>query len=261
MKRGFSLVELAVVLLIISLIIAAIASGTSLIRQAEMRSVIADLQSFRTAYRDFIVRYKQIPGDMINATTFWTPASCSLGPTCNGDGNNKIGVFNASALDETVRAWKHLSLALLIQQGIVQIPATYTGVLTVGNLTPASKVQGAGFWMAGGGAEIARNSTAGTQLQSPWSDTLQNAVFMGRASPFAGSDGLAYGSASGMYAYNIDKKIDDGAVDASSNSTGYNTGKFRAVTDASGSNCIAGSSYVINSSAESCIMGFQLHDR
>jgi prepilin-type N-terminal cleavage/methylation domain-containing protein len=263
MNKGFSLIELAASMLIIALIIAGITSGASLVRQAEMRSVIADFQSFRTAYRDFTIRYKQIPGDMANASSFWGGTTChaTVPANCNGDGDARIEAIWNNSTDETAKAWKHLSLAQLIPQGINVIPAAYVGSIIIGDLAPAGKVSGSGFWMASG-SDIGRNQTGGSVIVSPWSaDPLINAVFMGRKSAYTINNGLTYGAVSASYAFNIDRKIDDGTTDTSYNSKGYNTGKIRAVTDSTFANCISGGTYVITSSAESCLLGYQLNDR
>jgi prepilin-type N-terminal cleavage/methylation domain-containing protein len=262
MSKGFSLIELAASLLIIALIIAGITSGASLVKQAEMRAVIADFQSFRTAYRDFTVRYKQVPGDMANASTFWSTGCAATAAICDGNGNSRIEAIWNNATDETAQAWKHLSLAQLISQGIGVVPAGYVGSITIGDLAPAGKLSGSGFWIASG-SDIGRNVTGGTPIVSPWSaDSLINAVFMGRKSGSVINNGLTIGAVSGSYAFNIDKKIDDGTTDTSYNSRGFNSGRFRAVADSTFANCISGgASYNVTSSSESCLIGYQLNDR
>ncbi len=50
---GFSLVELAIVLVILGLLAGGVLSGQSLIRAAELRSVIAEYQRYYTAVKIF----------------------------------------------------------------------------------------------------------------------------------------------------------------------------------------------------------------
>lgn len=52
-KNGFTLVELSVVLVIISLIVAGILIGRDLIRSAEVRRQVSQLESFETAANAF----------------------------------------------------------------------------------------------------------------------------------------------------------------------------------------------------------------
>lgn len=135
--RGFSLVELSIVLVILGLLTGGILSGQSLIRAAEMRSVVSDFQRYQSAYYSFRDRYKAIPGDMTNATRFWgiaggtdgTGAACftvdsSTLPdpkaTCNGSGDGLIvtptgGSSQVWQWGERYRFWQHLANAGLIE--------------------------------------------------------------------------------------------------------------------------------------------------
>ncbi len=262
MNRGFSLIELAAVILIIALLLAGISAGSSLIKQSEMQAVISDFQTFRKSYYDFTTRYRQIPGDMANAATYWS-SGCTVTITCNGDGDARVESVWNSNTDETARAMKHLSLAELIPHGINTIPASYVGVISVGDLAPASKITGAGYFISSG-TDIGGDA-AGSIIASPWSsDTLINSVFLGRKTGSATSNGLTNGSVNASYAYNIDKKIDDGKTDTSGNSIGFNTGKIRARNDGTGATtCInaGATAYVVTSKEETCLVGYQLNDR
>lgn len=85
-QRGFTLVEIAIVLVIIGLLIGGVLRGQELLNSARVNSIAAQQSSISTAYYGFIDRYKALPGDMtaaqvvlINSTT--APASAG------GDGN------------------------------------------------------------------------------------------------------------------------------------------------------------------------------
>jgi prepilin-type N-terminal cleavage/methylation domain-containing protein len=260
-RKGFSLIELAASIVIIALIFAAITSGLSQMSQAELRSVTADMQNYRSMYDSFYAQYKQVPGDMLTADLVWTGASCTAGPVCNGNGNGVIQAIHGSSLDETLRAWLHLRLSGIYESNIVVIPAAYTGVITIGDMTPKSKINGTGYYMAGG-TDIG-GDTGGTIIPSPWTDLRTNAVFLGKKSSSTTSNGLTIGALTGKDAFNIDRKIDDGTVDSAGNSTGFNSGKFRARNDsAGGTTCVNGgnTSYVLSSAAATCLTGYQLND-
>src|SRR4051794_9742747 len=103
---GFTLIELSVVLIIIGLVISGIAAGTSLVKQAKLKSVVSEMDQFNTAYRNFKDRYQAVPGDMSNAYSLWG-AKCTSGGSsfCNGNGNGVIEYSSGSA-NEVNKAWK-----------------------------------------------------------------------------------------------------------------------------------------------------------
>lgn len=143
MQKGFSLVELSIVLVILGLLTGGILGGQSLIRAAELRSVSSDITRFQTAMRTFQDKYQALPGDMPNAVKFWTAqaggdsngidATCaaltSTSPatgtaTCNGNGDGRISNYWSTAANVTYeyfRFWQHLANAGLIE-------GTYSGV-------------------------------------------------------------------------------------------------------------------------------------
>lgn len=146
-QRGFSLVELAIVLVIIGLIVGGILTGQDLIRASELNSIMADVNKYKTAVSTFRTKYNGLPGDIRNATSYWGTASggCPNGAgsgtqTCNGDGNGRIANGNS----ESYRAWQQLSNAGLV-------PGNYTGVYSTlyyfnwGTNAPAAKIPNAGF--------------------------------------------------------------------------------------------------------------------
>ena len=66
-QSGFTLIELAIVLVIIGLILAAVLKGQEMIQNAKVKNVINDLRGVASAYYAYQDRYHAIPGDDINA--------------------------------------------------------------------------------------------------------------------------------------------------------------------------------------------------
>jgi len=162
-QRGFTLVELSIVLVIIGLLAGGILGGQSLIRAAEMRTVSTDMQRFATAVNVFTDKYFSLPGDFRDATRFWGYSGTTVSPacvtnsgaaaatpgTCDGNGNGTIeDATAASRSGESFQAWKQLALAGLVE-------GTYTGNAGAlanghyipGTNTPRSKVGNNVGWM------------------------------------------------------------------------------------------------------------------
>ncbi len=105
--QGFTLVELSIVI-IIGFLIAGIAAGQSLIKQAKLNSLIDSITEINTAIVTFKLTYGYLPGDFPNATAYWPSEVClglfgSGAISCDGDGNGLID-GNEAAL-----AWDHFN--------------------------------------------------------------------------------------------------------------------------------------------------------
>ncbi|MBM3617574.1 MAG: prepilin-type N-terminal cleavage/methylation domain-containing protein [Alphaproteobacteria bacterium] len=121
--RGFTLVELAIVLTVIGLLVGAVMVGRGIIRASELRSVMTETSSYVAAVNTFRLKYHSLPGDMINATDFWgaadaNPATCltidktGMTQTCNGNGDGKLNIGPGRA--EIFYLWQHLANAGVI---------------------------------------------------------------------------------------------------------------------------------------------------
>ena len=121
-KNGFTLIELSIVLIIISLIVAGIVGGKALISSAKLNKVIRDFNAIQTALNSFYLEYDGYPGDLANAYDYFANGDdtiCGGNNTsnsgCNGNGDNKIGYSGVYyTMYESIRAWRHLSLAKLL---------------------------------------------------------------------------------------------------------------------------------------------------
>ena len=154
---AFSLVELSIVLVILGLLTGGILAGQNMIRAAELRAVVTELDRYTSAIHSFRSKYLALPGDMSNATDFWgamTSGSCPHATggtgtqTCNGNADGKIentsGV--ASQSNERLLIWQHLANSGMIE-------GTYTGIAgsngasdhDLGINHPVSKLSNAGW--------------------------------------------------------------------------------------------------------------------
>jgi len=111
-ENAFTLIELSIVLIIISLIISGIIGGRALIHSADLRSITSDLNKYKTSINIFRDQYDALPGDITDATSYW-PVDCvnNGANPCNGDGN---GILDSAY--ESSRAWQHLYLSSIISK-------------------------------------------------------------------------------------------------------------------------------------------------
>lgn len=156
MQRGFSLVELSIVLVILGLLTGGILAGQSLIRAAELRAVVSEYQRYTSATQSFRDKYLALPGDMNNATRFWGAAATCPGAvatpsttiaTCNGDGDGRILAGSASS-DENYRYWQHLANAGLIEgqyTGVTNAATAGIWNTVTGQNVPSSRLNNAGW--------------------------------------------------------------------------------------------------------------------
>jgi prepilin-type N-terminal cleavage/methylation domain-containing protein len=108
-QKGFTLVEIAIVLVIIGLLLGGILKGQEMITQAKIKNVIADVTGVSAAMYGYQDRYRALPGDDKGADR-WT----SGGGGVKGNGNGVIeGVYNstASTPPESIQFWDHLRRA------------------------------------------------------------------------------------------------------------------------------------------------------
>ena len=82
-QQGFTLIEIAIVLVIIGLLLGGILKGQEMITQAKIKNSIADFSGISAAYYGYQDRYRAIPGDDPNATR-WTSTPAVVAGNGNG---------------------------------------------------------------------------------------------------------------------------------------------------------------------------------
>ncbi len=176
-QSGFTLVEIAIVLVIIGLLLGGVLKGQELINSAKVKNMINDFRSTSTfvfAYQD---RFRALPGDDVraNANHGGTAATTPAGTL----GNARInGAWNSlTATDETYLFWQHVRLA----------------GLATGDPTPVAAPAAADLYNPRN-ADGGRMGITGDQVAAGWVGNF-----------FICSSGIQ-----GRFARQIDTTIDDG---------------------------------------------------
>ena len=119
-QQGFTLIEIAIVLVIIGLLLGGVLKGQELITSARVRNLVSTQDGIKAAYFGFLDRYRALPGDYgPTATAQANIPGC--GACLGGDSNGQI-----SGADEPQIAWEHLSKAGFIT-GSYTYPAAGAG--------------------------------------------------------------------------------------------------------------------------------------
>ncbi len=234
---GFTLVELAIVLVIIGLLVAGVAAGKTLIAGAKVRAVLQELSDLQAATVQFQEKFGELPGDIQDASSYF---GCTVGAApagCNGNGNESIvwdtaatGVFHEGAM-----APYHLQLAGMISSKTL---TGQDGTSVIGTNIPVSKLENAGwsfdFWLPTGQnyLQLGGDVVGGAPAKN------DNPVLVPKD------------------AYSIDDKVDDGFV---------NTGRVQALGAAGGAcaGAVIGTSVSYNisgtdSNLKQCYLLFEL---
>lgn len=134
--NGFTLIELSIVLVIIGLIVGGVLVGQDLVRAAEVRATLSQIEKFNTAVNTFLGKYGGLPGDLSysQAARFnlFTVSDGSQGHIGEENGNGLIESYYGNGVDawgttsppapgnpwyvggEQYIFWRHLSEAGLI---------------------------------------------------------------------------------------------------------------------------------------------------
>jgi prepilin-type N-terminal cleavage/methylation domain-containing protein len=117
MQSGFTLVEIAIVLVIVGLLLGGVLKGTELIENSKVKRAANEINGVAAAYNSYVDRYSRVPGDDTQASVTARGAAWSglLGGNNNGVlAGNLNQTFNA-ANGEGTAFWQHLKAAGFIK--------------------------------------------------------------------------------------------------------------------------------------------------
>ena len=193
-QSGFTLIEIAIVLVIIGLLLGGVLKGQELINSAKVKNLATDFKNVPVYIYGYQDKFRALPGDDQNAQTHVGSASitvtpCSSKTGCNQgngmlDGNWNDGSLNGSPnVSEAYLFWQHVRLA-----GLAPGSTDTTSQLYI----PTNAV----------GGNIGIQSGTSDPKASPMLDAKGNAI---RGSYIICSSGIL-----GKFVKQLDLQMDDG---------------------------------------------------
>lgn len=250
-SRGFTIFEMAMVMTIIALVISGVLIGQDMLRAAEVRSALKESGQYIEALKNFQDKYRALPGDMLNATSFWSATS-------NGDGNGRIitqgeDLPESDSHYEQFTAWQQLVLAGMIE-------GHYTGASGSGGTQyrqpginiPSSQIKGGGWGLVSllpGDFPTVGANCLGFAYQA--GDIPPNHVLWLGGNSSASPCNMQDPVLSAKEAWDIDQKMDDGIP-----TVGKIVAQSYAVSGAA-SPCVASGAYDTSVNGLSCALVFK----
>ena len=190
-QSGFTLVEIAIVLMIIGLLIGGILRGQELIQSARVRNIIDQKSAIQTAYIGFLDRYRMLPGDLTPAQAGIVGNSAQAGAAGSpGSGDGLITIGTESTL-----LFQNLTAS-----GFLSCGACMTVVVAAGVAGPAPTVGNSPINVYGAPLTIS-NSLSTNAIPITWFDVTGG---IDRLTLYTG------GSIPSQVLAEVDRKADDG---------------------------------------------------
>ncbi|WP_019917208.1 prepilin-type N-terminal cleavage/methylation domain-containing protein [Methyloversatilis discipulorum] len=218
-QNGFTLVEIAIVLVIIGLLLGGVLKGQELINSAKAKSLVNDFRTISTAVYAYQDRFRFMPGDDPAATQHVGGTNASS-PSGEARGNGRVGGNwnSTTTTDESFLVWQHLRMANLLtgNSNFSDINSYFPKNADNGNIGIT-------------GAVPIRPATETATSSSSASVPMTGAFFIC-------SDGI-----SARLARQVDATMDDGAT---------NTGNVRAMAQVDGAGAASGTAIEITAERE-----------
>ena len=216
-QSGFTLVEIAIVLVIIGLLLGGILKGQELINSAKVKNMISDVRTTQAMVYGYQDKYKSFPGDQTQAQLNgnFSPANTATAGSAGANNGRLDGDWSDTAGSESNVVWQHLRLANL---------ATGPTVLGDSNYRPRN---------ADGGFIGIESGLSSTGAAAPFIATMTGSFFVC-------SDGVL-----GKYAKQIDSTMDDGNGEKGSVRIVLSAGAARGGSGLANSAIVDGTQYLV----------------
>ena len=266
MTAAFTLVELAIVLVIIGLVIGGVFVGQDLIYSAQLRATMQDIEKFKTAVNTFKTKYNCIPGDCPNAYDYfgsacgpngvngvnspvvsWAQTGNSIN-ACNGNGDGNVDIYSVSSAptQENLLFWQELALASLISGKYSGVPIN-TNWIVPNTVVPAGRISNTVYGV---------NYFSGAALYGKTGNFFQLSLYDPTAWAIVGN-----GFMTAQQAFAMDTKFDDGVPSSgnilvSPGQTGLSEGWAQSGCTANWRNGVTSTTYLLNNTNSTCMLYF-----
>ncbi len=116
-QNGFTLVEIAIVLVVIGLLLGGVLKGQELLENGRIRKALNDFNTIAAATFTYQDRYRELPGDDDQATRFAAATPVGDGNGLMGDDAGTPQNWNSTTADDESRLfWLHLRLDGLVER-------------------------------------------------------------------------------------------------------------------------------------------------
>lgn len=272
--RGFTLMELSIVLVVVGILMGAVLGGQHLLHTMRLNKVSEEMRNYESAIMLFNQRYGGLPGDMPNATDYWGQISGDDGclipeygddagnsidmgtgtQTCNGNDDDKIGDWDLPDLyHEMFRAWQHLHNADLVGRAFSGVSGPDSDMdARAGTNIPTGPFSGSGWSIMRLGYYVNQGDTTNPFFNRAYGNVL-----------LFGAESAGYPSRGPVLtpieARNIDRKIDD-STPAGGNITPVLSGSSptSGCTSASGDSTVLTATYNTDNEEVACALYFVL---
>ena len=210
-QSGFTLIEIAIVLVIIGLLLGGILKGQELINSARVKNLATDFRNIPVFIYGYQDKFKALPGDDKQAAAHVGTPAITPGDG-NGDGVIGGNWLSTSVADESVLFWQHIRLAGLAP-GPTAMPTT-----NANNIYNPQNASG-GF----------------IGIQSGTTDTTKTPIVGGDTKAISGAYVICSTGILGKFVKQLDIQLDDGQTDSGSMmatpTSGYAIGAGADATD------------------------------
>jgi prepilin-type N-terminal cleavage/methylation domain-containing protein len=148
-QSGFTLVEIAIVLVIIGLLLGGILKGQELINSAKVKNLANDFRTIPTYIYGYQDKFKSLPGDDSAANTHINGATVATTGGTVGNGVIEGNWNTATNTDESYLFWQHVRLANLAAGPTVVTDADYIPKNGVGGKIGLSSATAAQLQISG----------------------------------------------------------------------------------------------------------------